>query len=159
MPRWRGSLHHIIVSYIFGLHFCRRKIRYIFNYFHHHHHFVCSNMQVPFQQYQLTMSRTERLSSSTNNCPKPNICWYDKTYIQYIILKTNTQKRKIHMQCTKSEIKRSKFNNGHHSLDITLKELRQIDVYDRFLEPGQWREVNISRQWIPNINNSFGEEI
>ena len=50
--------------------------------------FICSNMQVPFPQYQLTMSRTERLSSSTNNCPKPKICWFDKTYIQYIILKT-----------------------------------------------------------------------
>jgi len=43
-------------------------------------------------------------------------------------------------------------------LDITLYELREIDLYDRFLKPGQWREVNISRQWIPNINNSFGEE-
>jgi len=28
-------------------------------------------MQVPLQQYQLTMSRTERLSSSTNNVRMP----------------------------------------------------------------------------------------
>jgi len=44
-----------------------------------------------------------------------------------------------------------KFNNGSYSLDITLQELREIDLYDRFLEPRHWREVNISRQWIPNI--------
>ena len=64
---------------------------------HHHRHFICSNMQVPFQQYQLTMSRTETLSSSTNNCPKPKICWYDKTYIQYIILRWQVSK---HTQST-----------------------------------------------------------
>jgi len=55
-------------------------------------------------------------------------------------------------------MKWSKFNNGNYLLDITLQELREIDLYDRFVEAGQWREVNISRQWIPNINNSFGEE-
>jgi len=43
-------------------------------------------------------------------------------------------------------------------MNITLQELREIDLYDRFLEPGQWREVDISMQWIPNINNTFGEE-
>jgi len=37
--------------------------------YENYHHFICSNMQVPFPQYQLTVSRTERLSSSTNNCP------------------------------------------------------------------------------------------
>jgi len=31
------------------------------------------------------------------------------------------------------------FTNGNHSLDITLKELREIDLYDRFLEPGQFQ--------------------
>jgi len=55
-------------------------------------------MQVPLQQYQLTMSRTERLSSSTNNCPKPKICWYDKTYFQYIILKTNKHTKRKNTQ-------------------------------------------------------------
>ena len=39
-PRWRGSLHHIIISDIslktrsFQLHFCRREFRYIFNDFY-----------------------------------------------------------------------------------------------------------------------------
>jgi len=39
-PGWRGSLYHIIVSDIslttrcFGLHFCRKKFRYIFNRFY-----------------------------------------------------------------------------------------------------------------------------
>jgi len=37
-------------------------------------------------------------------------------------------------------------------LDITLQERQEIDLYGRFLEPGQWREVNISRQWILYIN-------
>jgi len=38
-PRWRGSLHHIIVidmlvkARSFGLHFCRRKFGNIFNHF------------------------------------------------------------------------------------------------------------------------------
>jgi len=59
---------------------------------------------------------------------------------------------------TRSKTKWSKFNTGNYSLDITIQELREIYFYDRFLEPRQWREVNISRQWIPNINNSFGEE-
>jgi len=40
MPRWRGSLHHIIVSDIllktrsFGVHFCRRKFGNIVNPFY-----------------------------------------------------------------------------------------------------------------------------
>ena len=42
-----------------------------------------------------------------------------------------------------------------YSSHITLQELPEVDLCDRFLESGQWGEINFGRQWIPYIYNSF----
>ena len=43
--------------------------------------------------------------------------------------------------------------------DITLQKMWKKDLLNRLFNPGQWGKVDISRQWVPCINNSFSEEI
>jgi len=100
-----------------GQHNNNSSIRKIRIYHHHHHHLFRPAIQNSSYKYQLTASRTVRLSLPIT---------------------------------AHSLIQMSETRHTFH--------IHSIGLCDRFLEPGQWGEINFGRQWIPYIYNSFSKE-